>query len=145
MSAVFILEALRSRGKDIHLATLEALEPQFSMASKMLRSRYGNQVSCEFGWTQEALPKMVKSLGRLDFLFHDAGHAKENYIRDFHTVLPIAVPGAVILMDDIRWEDSRFSRDNPRCYEGWLEIVNHPRVRRAVEISGSIGLLLLGQ
>jgi predicted O-methyltransferase YrrM len=74
-----------------------------------------------------------------------AGHSKENYIRDFHTVLPIATPGAVILMDDIRWEDSRFSRDNPRCYEGWLEVVNHPTVRRAVEISGSMGLLLLGQ
>ena len=143
MSALFILEALKKRGTNTHLTTLEGGEPQFSMSSKILRSRYGNQVSCEHGWTQEALPRIVKSLERLDFLFHDAGHSREDYVRDFHAVLPILAPGAVVLIDDIRWEDPRFFQGNPRCYEGWMEIVNHGRVRRALEISG-MGLLLLG-
>ncbi len=71
MSALFILEALKTRGKDTHLTTLEAFEPQFSISSKTLKSRYGNQVSCEFGLSQEALPMIVKSLERVDFLFHD--------------------------------------------------------------------------
>jgi|SRR5271165_2518368 len=145
MSALFILEVLKTRGKDTHLTTLEASEPQFSISSKTLQCRYGNQVSCEFGLTQKALPTIVKSLERLDFLFHDAGHSREDYVRDFHLALPILAPGAVVLIDDIRWEDPRFSRENPRCYEGWVEVLNHPRVRRAVEISDSMGLLLLGE
>jgi predicted O-methyltransferase YrrM len=148
MSALFILEALKTRGKDTHLTTLEAFEPQFSISSKTLKSRYGNQVSCEFGLSQEALPMIVKSLERVDFLFHDAGHSREDYVRDFHTVLPILAPGAVVLIDDIRWDDPRFSGENPCCYEGWVEILNHPRVRRAVEITdsnGSMGLLQLGE
>ena len=148
MSALFILEALKTRGKDAHLTTLEGSEPQFSISSKTLKSRYGNQVSCEFGLTQEALPMIVTSLERIDFLFHDAGHSGEDYVRDFHAVLPILAPGAVVLIDDIRWDDPRFSGENPCCYEGWVEILNHPRVRRAVEITdsnGSMGLLLLGE
>ena len=48
------------------------------------------------------LPRIVKSLKRVDFLFHDAGHSREDYVRDFDAVLPILAPGAVILIDDIR-------------------------------------------
>jgi predicted O-methyltransferase YrrM len=125
------------------LTTLEAGELPFSMSSNCLKNRYGDFVSCEFGWTQERLPEIIKSLDRLDFLFHDAGHSREDYVKDFDTVLSILVPGAVVLIDDIRWEDPRFFQGNPRCYEGWIEVVNHPRVRRAVEINDTMGLLLL--
>lgn len=139
MSALFTLEALRSGGTEFHLTTLEAGKKQFSLSSRMLKTRYGNQVSCEFGLTQEALPRIVKSLKRLDFLFHDAGHSKEDYVRDFNTVLPILAPGAVVLIDDINWSEDR------SCYEGWMDIVNHPRICRAIELYNSMGLLLLGR
>jgi len=52
-------------------------------------------------------------------------------------------PGNVVLIDDIRWEDARFSAQPAKTYEGWREIVRHARVRRAVEIDGNRGLLLL--
>ena len=76
-------------------------------------------------------------------MYHDAGHSKKHYIEDFHTVLPAMKPGAVILFDDIRWKDPRFMPTNPQCYEGWKEVVKHPRVRQAVEINNDMGLLLL--
>ncbi len=145
MSALFILEALKAPGTETHLTTLEGGEPQFSMSSKILRNRYGNHVSCEFGRIQVGLPRIVKTLEHVDFLFHDAGHSKDDYTRDFRTVLPILAPGAVVLIDDIRWEDPRFFQGNPRCYEGWMEVLNHSRVRRAVEINDTMGLLLLGE
>ena len=143
MSALFILEALKSLGENARLTTIEAQEPQFSMSSRMLMDRFPNQVSCHFGWTHEALPRMIESLGPIDFMFHDAGHSKEDYLRDFDSALPVLAPGAVVLIDDIRWEDPRFSSGNPRCYEGWTGVVRHQRVRRAVEISDEMGLLLL--
>ena len=145
MSSLFILEALKRQGPEVHLSTLEGWEAPFRLSSTMLTNRYGHQVSCEFGSTQERLPQMVSSFKEgLDFMFHDAGHSKEDYIRDFHTVLPIMKPGAVILIDDIRWNDPRIMPTNPHCYAGWKEIVRHPRVRRAVEIDDDMGLLLLG-
>jgi len=146
MSSLFILEALKQHGPETHLTTLEGWELAFTLSSKMLKDRYGHQVSCEFGSTQEMLPTMIPSIKEgLDFMFHDAGHSKEDYIRDFHTVLPAMKPGAVILIDDIRWKDPRwFMPTNPHCYAGWKEVVKHPRVLRAVEINDSMGLLLLG-
>ena len=145
MSALFILQALKRQGADAHLTTLEGGKQQFIMSSKTLRSLYGNQVSCEFGRTRERLSEIVQSIDGLDFLFHDAGHCREDYVWDFQTVLPALRPGAVVLIDDIRWDDSRFVEEDPRCYEGWREVVSHQRVRQAVEISGEMGLLLLGE
>ena len=143
MSALFILEALKVKGGNGHLSTIEGAEPQFSVASGILKNRYGNQVSCHFGWAQEVLPKIVKSLEGLDFLFHDATHSKEDYVRDFEALLPVLGPGSVVLFDDIYWEDPRFFTGNPHSYEGWREVVKHPRVRRAIEIK-TMGLILLG-
>lgn len=145
MSALFIIEALKSIGEATsHLTTVEGLELQFLLASKMLNTRYGDQVSCHLGFTEDVLPELVKSLGKIDFMFHDAAHSKEAYIRDFNLVLPILAPGSVVLIDDIRWDAGRFSTTNTRCYEGWMEIVSHPRVLRAIEINNIVGLLLLG-
>lgn len=144
MSAIFILEALRAQGADSRLTTLEGYPPLFSMSSPLLTDRYGSQVACRLGSTQEALPGLVDTLGPLDLLFHDAGHSRDDYVRDFQAVLPRLSDGAVVLIDDIRWESGRFVQGDPRCYEGWLELVGHPRVRRAAEINETMGALLLG-
>ena len=142
MSALFILSALKANGGG-HLTTLEGLEPQFSLASATLKDRYGDMVSCHFGMTQNALPRLARSLEQIDLLFHDAGHSREEYLRDFNPVADILAPGAIVLIDDIRWEDPRFSAQPAETYQGWREIVAYPRVRRAVEIDNSLGLLLL--
>ena len=144
MSALFVLEALKAGDAAARLTTLEGWDLLFSLSSPMLTARHGNRVSCRLGSTQDALPGLVKSLGPLDFVFHDAGHSRDDYVRDFLAILPGVRPGAVVLIDDIRWEDPRFFQGTPRCYEGWLELVNHPRVQRAVEIDGAMGLLLVG-
>ena len=49
MSALAILETLKSRGKDANLTTVEGWEPQFSTSSKILKTRYGDRVTCVFG------------------------------------------------------------------------------------------------
>lgn len=143
VSALFMLAALKAAGRAGHLATVEGWEPQFSLSSSLLTTRWGNAVSCHFGKTEDVLPALVASLGRLDFVFHDAGHTRDDYVRDFAAVEPALAPGAVLLIDDIRWDDPRFSAGKSRAYEGWLEVVAHPRVRRAVEIGETIGLLLM--
>ncbi|MEL7409052.1 MAG: class I SAM-dependent methyltransferase, partial [Cyanobacteria bacterium J06558_2] len=143
MSALFILEALSSIGQTGHLTTIEGLDLQFSLSSEMLNNRYGESVSCNLGMTQDILPKLVKSMDKIDFMFHDAAHKKENYISDFTNALPVLKPGSVIVFDDIRWNAGLFSAKNTRCYEGWKEIIANPQVVWAVEINNSVGLALL--
>ena len=144
MSALFILGALKSYANSGSLATVEGMEPQFSLSSSMLKRQHGEVVSCHFGHTDQVLPELVKSLGSIDFMFHDAGHTREDYVRDFNLVCEALTPGAVVLFDDIRWEASaRMCQGDPRPYEGWKEVIAHGRVRRAVEVDGSLGLFLV--
>jgi predicted O-methyltransferase YrrM len=145
MSAQFILAALRLYFKLGHLTTLEGSEPQFSVCSALLNSRYGDMVSCHFGMTGKLLPELVQSIGPVDFMFHDAGHSHDDYVNDFNLVSGNFSPGAVVLFDDIRWEDERRKTSSKAIdtYGGWKEVVKHPRVCRALEIDGSLGLLLL--
>jgi predicted O-methyltransferase YrrM len=143
MSALFILEALKAQGENTHLTTVEGSQLQHLTASQILKTRYGDRVSCEYGWTGQVLPQIIKSIPPVNFLFHDAGHSRKDYVSDFHTLLPVLAPGAVVLIDDINWNDPRFYSGNPQCYKGWREVVSHPRVRWAVEIDNDIGLLLV--
>lgn len=144
MSAVFILEALKANERGGHLLTLEGFEPLYLLASGMLKPRYGEMVSCCFGRTQDGLSELAIRAAPIDFLFHDAGHSREDFVHDFNAVKGSLAPGAVGLIDDIRWEDLKIAQGKPsRCYEGWREICADSGVRCAVEIDNSFGLLLL--
>lgn len=143
MSAAFILEMLQAMGDNGHLTTIEAVSSIFDVSSKILGARYGERVTCLCGWAQDALNMVVETLTNVDFVFHDAGHSRDDYVRDFTIILPVLKPGAVVLIDDIRWSDPAISIEDPRCYDGWLELVSHPRVCQAVEINTEMGLLLL--
>lgn len=144
MSALFMLEALSAHGPDTRLTTVEGSEPQYRIASGLLGNRYPGRVDCEYGWTSQVLPRLAKTLGPVAFMFHDAGHSRKDYVSDFQAALPLLAPGAVVLFDDISWNDPRFAAGNPECHKGWLEVAGHARVRWAVEIGRDMGLVLLG-
>jgi predicted O-methyltransferase YrrM len=141
MSAMFVLGMQSYVGRTIHLTTVEGSEPQFTLARHRLKERYQDAITCHFGWTQDVLPKLMGTLGPIDFMYHDAGHTREDYVRDFGAVVDLLSPGSVIVIDDIRMAGSRFGEAN--AYRGWLDIVAHARIRHAVEVEGAIGLALL--
>lgn len=143
MSAMFILEALSKQGSHTHLTTVDGLELLYKIASEQLQGRYSDRIACEYGRTSAVLPRLAKSLEPVDFMFHDAGHSRKDYVEDFHAALPLLAPGAVVLFDDINWNDPRFAANNPQCHKGWLEVASHPKVRWAVEIGQEMGLILL--
>jgi predicted O-methyltransferase YrrM len=143
MSALFILAALKSYAQSGFLATIEGYKPVFLLSSSLLKQKYGEMVSCHYGQSTDVLPQLLPSLGKIDFLFHDAAHSREAYISDFNEALRNLSPGATVLVDDIRWEDPRLAAGEANTYEGWKTIISHPRVRRAVEIDEMLGLLLL--
>jgi predicted O-methyltransferase YrrM len=100
-------------------------------------------VWCRFGTTDSELPQLAACPRQVDFMFHDCGHSREDCVNDFNQTIRILAPGAVVLFDDIRWEEQRFSAQKAHTYEGWREVVANPSVARAVEIDDVLGLLLM--
>lgn len=143
ISAVFLLEAMQANGPETKLTTVEGGRLQHGLSKAHLEARYGDRVDCVLGMTTDVLPQVVAGSGPIDLVFHDAGHSYDAYVNDFRAMLSGLAPGAVLLVDDIDWSDPRFHADDPRCHEGWMEIVGHPRVRRATEVNGVLGIALL--
>ena len=143
LSALFLCGGMRAIGVKGHLTTIELEEAQYCLASSMLKTKYADSVTCIHGSTQDQLAHVVKTCSGLDFVFHDAGHTREDYISDFSAFVESLRPGAIVLFDDINWDDRRWVSTPPRTHEGWLEVVSHPRVKRAVEINDEMGLLLI--
>jgi predicted O-methyltransferase YrrM len=143
MSAMFVLGMQSYLGWTIRLTTVEGSEPQFTLARQRLKERYQDAITCHFGWTQDLLPKLMSTLGPINFMYHDAGHTREDFVRDFGAVVDSLSPGSVIVIDDIRWASAQFGGKQANAYRGWLDVVAHARIRHAVEVNGTMGLALL--
>lgn len=143
MSAVAIVSMLKAIGDFESFDTIDGLEPMCSLSKETLKNQFGELVTCHKGFIQVELPNILKSKNHVDFVFHDAGHSREDYINDFKIVEPHLSTGAIIIFDDLHWDDPRFRVNPPQTYEGWTEIVKHKRVKRAVEINKNIGLILI--
>jgi predicted O-methyltransferase YrrM len=143
LSAMFIIEQQQRLEQECHLTTIEGSNPQFELARDHLTKAYGAGIACHFGFAQKLLPELARATAPIDFVFHDAGHSREDYVNDFGAIVGALAPGSVVLIDDIRWEDARFFQGVANTYGGWREVVAHPRVRQAIEIDGAMGLLQL--
>jgi predicted O-methyltransferase YrrM len=128
MSALFILAALKAFVPCGFLATVEGTESIYSLSSSMLKSHYGEMVSCTLGYIRVVLPEIARSLGQIDFLFHDSTHSGDAYTKDFSEVVDFLAPGGILLFDDIHWQDSRM-KVSSSTYEGWQAVCAHTRVR----------------
>ena len=139
IGTLFLAEAR----KTAHITTVDVDEQHHAIASQNLGKNVGERVDCRQDFSSDALQKFSKSGKKFDFVFHDAGHTYKDYVEDFAAMLPTLEEDAKVLIDDIRWADSRFYKEGTRTYEGWRTIVNHERVRAAVEIEGTMGLLVV--
>ncbi|HEX8324060.1 MAG TPA: class I SAM-dependent methyltransferase [Tepidisphaeraceae bacterium] len=144
ISGFFIASALKAinAAEPGRLVTVEGFEPQATLSRNLLQSRFGSAVEFEFGVASHSIPRLAERLSDVDFYFHDAGHTYADYVHDVTTMLPKMASGSVLLLDDIRWDDRRFTDTPSRAYEGWQAIVNHPRTRAAAEIDGELGIVV---
>jgi len=136
-SAIFLLSALASLGAKGHLTTCEPDPGRHRWAKQHLEAAFPGRVDCRLGPVEAFLPTVREY--HPQFVFHDALHSHDAYVADFLTLEQTLLPGAVLMMDDIRWEDERFGGGN--TYSGWREIAAHPRVGGAAEIGRGLGVL----
>jgi predicted O-methyltransferase YrrM len=139
MSGFFIAKTLDSLGGG-SLSTIEIGPQQQAIAQETLA---GLSVEFFLGSSTECLSKLNAMGAEFDFVFHDAGHSYGHYVSDFEAMVKMLKPGTVLIMDDIRWEDSRFFQGGARTYEGWRKVVEHPRVIAAADVDDAYGIALL--
>jgi predicted O-methyltransferase YrrM len=140
MSGHFILSQLEALGEGGHLTTVEFAEQQYQLSRAALEARYGDLVTCQRLDIATELPGIAESLQPLHFVFHDANHTGDAYVKDFHTLEQYLASGSVLIVDDIDWKNAAVP-DSVGTYKGWLTLVEHKRVRQAVEVDDRLGLL----
>lgn len=143
MSALFLLDGMKAVNEGARLTTIEAFDPQCSAGFGMLQAHFGDELTCVRGRIEEVLPNVIATAAPFDYLFHDAAHSGKVYERDFGAIVDHLQPGAIVIFDDIRWEDSRFSDGPAGTYAGWTTVVAHPRIIHAVEINRGMGMALV--
>ena len=143
MSSLYISSTLKRLGEGGKVDTFEISEPQFSLASKTLNKHFPKTVTCHRGYIEDIIPDHFDEDVEFDFVFHDGGHGYKHYIDDFATMQPHLKDGAIVIFDDIRWEESLFNSSPARTYKGWSEIVKKTCVEWAIEIDKSIGILCM--
>ncbi|MEA2348359.1 MAG: hypothetical protein QOG62_2146 [Thermoleophilaceae bacterium] len=139
MASVFLSSAL---GPDNGVVTVEISWPQVDVARRVLAEAGCDNVQLIAGAASGTVEEVKAVVSQADLMFHDAEHSAAAYVDDFAAFEPVLAPGALVIYDDIAWSNPRTpSSDLP--YEGWLKVASHARVRRAVELDGEFGMLLL--
>ncbi|MFM9118168.1 MAG: O-methyltransferase [Planctomycetota bacterium] len=141
VSAYFILSELEQLAEGGQLHTVEFSELQFEISSSSLKSRFQSAVTSHNADIEKQLDTIAKGMAPIDFVFHDANHRGDNYIRDFDVLLPHLKPGALVLLDDIDWKNPHVSQSLP-TYDAWKRIADHNRVEFAAEVM-NIGIALI--
>ena len=149
VSAFFIMEAQKQCEMEPRLTTIEGYSPQKEISSKFLGERYGDAVRLLHGGKRDLLHEIsTSSSDQFDFIFHDGGHRGDDYVEDFETLVPVLRHEAIIIIDDIRWDEEGTGNQPTKksirsCHQGWLEIIQHQKVKCAVEVDDSIGIIRL--
>jgi predicted O-methyltransferase YrrM len=130
-------------GLPANVVTIENFSPQKEISQAFLQKHFPLTVKTLHADKQDAIAQLVTASEQFDFVFHDAAHSGDHYVRDFTELLPLMPAGAVFALDDINWEGHGQGHSKRTCYEGWSEIIQHDRVAAAIEVWNSIGLIFL--
>jgi predicted O-methyltransferase YrrM len=133
MSALFLAAALPEDGR---VVTVEASEPQRTVSQQLLAQHEPTRVTA----LRRSPPRRSgrpRAAGRRRPAVPRRRPLPGGLRRGRRGVRAAARPGALLLLDDIRWPG------DPGTYDGWREVAALPQVRAAAEVDGAYGLLLL--
>jgi predicted O-methyltransferase YrrM len=121
VGAMYLASGMRSA----RFITLEGWEDAAQVARtnlEILELKNAEVVAGEF---EKTLPKVLKQLQHLDFVFFDGNHRLEPTLRYFEACLPFSHEKTVFVFDDAYW--------SPGMAQAWEQIKEHPRVTLTVD------------
>lgn len=117
---------LSSAAPDARIITVEGCPETASVAKENLSELKASNVDLRVGNFDDVLPRILKEINSLDFLFIDGNHRKEATLKYFNDCLPLVNENSLMIFDDIYWSEG--------MEEAWAEIKNHPQVTVTVDL-----------
>jgi len=135
ISAAYQAAALQLNGNGGSLATLEGAPSFGDVARRTLDAVSLSEVEVVVGRFLDTLPQVLAD-GPVDYAFVDGHHDEAATINYFRELLPHLSDGAVLVFDDIRWND--------RMQRAWGVIAASPSVVAAVDLV-KFGIVFVGR
>lgn len=134
ISTSYQAAALELNGRG-HIATLD-IDGMHSMARTSIRALgLDSRVELVSGRIEGTLEAAVEAAAPIDYALLDADHNREPTIAAFETLLPRLAPEAVLVFDDVNWNDG--------MREAWRAIRRGRRVLAAVTLH-RLGIAIVG-
>jgi predicted O-methyltransferase YrrM len=134
VSAAYQAAALELNGSG-ELTTLERDDVWFQVAREgLLHLGLDGRARVHRASPSGAIDGAIADVGTLDFAFIDADHTREATLEHFHLVVPRMRPGAVVLLDDITWDDG--------MRRAWRTVAGDARVARSLGLH-RLGVLII--
>lgn len=107
------------------------------LASQLANDRFErifpeHRVKFETGLFKDVLPRIVRDMQSIDFVFIDGDHCYEATVENVQIIKPYLSENSVIVLDDIRWSRSMF--------RAWSQLVEITEFNYSVDY-GRMGLL----
>ena len=106
--------------------TIEGCSNLASIAESSFKKANINNVSQNIGNFKNILPDLLMKLGKIDFLFLDGDHRKENTIEYFDQCINYIGSNSIFILDDIHWSKS--------MENAWQQIIKHPGVKISIDL-----------
>lgn len=112
--------------KNAPLYTIEGCPNIAKIAAKNFKKFDSAQLYLNVGSFAELLPKVLKKIGRLDYVFIDGHHQLKPTLSYFEQCLEYSHEQTVFVFDDIHW--------SAEMDAAWEAIKLHPRVRLSIDL-----------
>lgn len=106
--------------------TMEGCPNMASIAANTFERFNLNQVKLVNEPFNEALPKVLEHMNKVDFVFFDGDHREEPTLNYFNLCLEKAHNNTIFVFDDIHW--------SPGMERAWNTVVAHPRVTVSIDL-----------
>lgn len=100
-----------------------ALHERCTAAMQKIVTKENVEFICEK--IEDAIADFARQNEHFDWVFLDADHRYESTLSVVHSLLPLLKPGAVMVLDDIRWSDG--------MWHAWDELRRLPGVSHAID------------
>ncbi len=108
------------------ITTIEGCANLASIAETKFNKLGVNNVDIKIGNFDVVLPKVLKRINTLDFVFFDGNHRKDPTIKYFRECLPVINNSTVFVFDDIHWSHE--------MEEAWEYIRQHSKVTVTIDV-----------
>ena len=109
-----------------NLYTIEGCPEIAAVAKENFKQLKVQNIQLLVGSFDEQLPKLLKEVSKLDFVFFDGNHRKEPTLSYFEQCLPLAHENTVFVFDDIHW--------SKEMDEAWQIICNNSRTVICIDL-----------